>query len=95
MTRYRLRPVVSDWDGEDLWVGALPHGPILRVQGIGVLVLDLLASDPGNAPTPADLADRVREELDDVPEDAETDIAAFLAGLETGGILDVVRDDAP
>lgn len=94
MTRYRLRPVVSDWDGEDLWVGALPHGPISRIQGVGALVLDLLASDPGNAPTPADLADRLREDLDDVPEDAETDIAAFLAGLETGGILEVVREGA-
>ena len=43
MTRYRLRPLVSDWDGEDLWVGALPHGPITRIQGVGALVLDLLA----------------------------------------------------
>ena len=91
MTRYRLRPVVSDWDGEDLWVGALPHGPILRVQGIGALVLDLLSLDPGDAWSAADLVARLRAELTEVPEDAEDALAAFLAGLETGGILEPVR----
>ena len=57
MTRYRLRPLVSDWDGEDLWVGALPHGPITRIQGVGALVLELLAETPDRAASPAELAD--------------------------------------
>ncbi|MGN7212986.1 PqqD family protein [Brachybacterium paraconglomeratum] len=94
MTRYRLRPLVSDWDGEDLWVGALPHGPITRIQGVGALVLELLAETPDRAASPAELADRLRQEVEDVPEDAEQIITRFLAELDTGGILETIEGDA-
>ena len=94
MTRYRLRPLVSDWDGADLWVGALPHGPITRIQGAGALVLELLAEAPDRAASPAELADRLRQEVEDVPADAERIITDFLAELDTGGILETVEGDA-
>lgn len=94
MTRYRLRPLVSDWDGEDLWVGTLPHGPITRIQGVGALALELLAETPDRAASPAELADRLRQEVEDVPEDAEQIITSFLAELDTGGILETIDGDA-
>ncbi|MCT2296114.1 PqqD family protein [Brachybacterium muris] len=93
MTRYRLRPLVSDWDGEDLWVGALPHGPINRIQGVGALVLELLAETPDRAASPAELADRLRQEVEDVPEDAEQIITGFLAELDMSGILETIDGD--
>lgn len=93
MTRYRLRPLVSDWDGEDLWVGALPHGPITRIQGVGALVLDLLADDPGRAASPAELTVLLRQEVEDVPEDAEQIITGFLAELDMSGILETIDGD--
>ncbi|MFL0457477.1 PqqD family peptide modification chaperone [Brachybacterium paraconglomeratum] len=93
MTRYRLRPLVSDWDGEDLWVGALPHGPITRIQGVGALVLELLADDPGRAASPAELTARLRQEVEDVPEDAERIITGFLAELDMSGILETIDGD--
>nr|WP_276545054.1 PqqD family peptide modification chaperone [Brachybacterium muris] len=89
-----MRPLVSDWDGEDLWVGALPHGPINRIQGVGALVLELLADAPGRAASPTELADRLRQEVEDVPEDAEQIITSFLAELDTGGILETIEEDA-
>lgn len=95
MTRYRLRPLVSDWDGEALWVGPLPHGPITRIEGVGALVLDLLADEPDLAPTAAELAARLRGVLNDVPADAETTLAAFLAELDAGGILEGLGEDSP
>ena len=94
MTRYRLRPLVSDWDGEDLWVGALPHGPITRIQGVGALVLELLAEMPDRAASPAELADRLRQEVDGVPADAEQIITSFLAVIHTGGIPETIDGDA-
>ncbi|MBE9403418.1 PqqD family peptide modification chaperone [Brachybacterium muris] len=94
MTRYRLRPLVSDWDGEDLWVGALPHGPINRIQGVGALVLELLADAPGRTASPTELAARLRQEVEDVPEDAEQIITVFLAELDMGGILETIEGDA-
>lgn len=94
MTRYRLRPLVSDWDGEDLWVGALPHGPITRIQGVGTLVLELLAGAPERSATAAELTARLRQEVEDVPEDAEQIITGFLAELDTGGILETIEEDA-
>ena len=93
MTRYRLRPLVSDWDGEDLWVGALPHGPITRIQGVGALVLELLADAPGRAASPAELTARLRREVRDVPEDAEQIITGFLAELDMSGILETIDGD--
>ena len=93
MTRYRLRPLVSDWDGEDLWVGALPHGPITRIQGVGALVLELLAGAPGRAASPAELTARLRQEVEDVPEDAERIITGFLAELDMSGILETIDGD--
>lgn len=93
MTRYRLRPLVSDWDGENLWVGALPHGPITRIQGVGALVLELLAGAPGRAASPAELTARLRQEVEDVPEDAERIITGFLAELDMSGILETIDGD--
>ena len=85
MTRYRLRPLVSEWDGEDLWAGALPHGPITRIQGVGALVLELLADAPGRAASPAELTARLRQEVEDVPEDAEQIITGFLEHVRGRG----------
>nr|WP_276545797.1 PqqD family peptide modification chaperone [Brachybacterium muris] len=77
-----------------MWVGALPHGPITRIQGVGALVLELLAETPDRAASPAELADRLRQEVEDVPEDAEQIITGFLAELDMSGILETIDEDA-
>ena len=91
MTRYRLRPLVSDWDGEDLWVGALPHGPITRIQGVGALVLELMAAGEQEDWSVAELVARLRELVEAVPEGAEEVVDGFLAELAEGGILERVE----
>ncbi|MEE1650113.1 hypothetical protein V1260_04850 [Brachybacterium sp. J144] len=45
MTRFRRPPMVSEWDGHDLWLGALPDGPILRLGGAGALAIELMTAD--------------------------------------------------
>lgn len=94
MTRYRLRPMVHERDGEDLWAGALPHGPIVRLGGAAGPVLAVLA-ETGEPCAAAEVVARMREEVDGVPEDAEQVVAAFLRELADLGLVAEVSDDAP
>ncbi|WP_114853277.1 PqqD family peptide modification chaperone [Brachybacterium sp. YJGR34] len=54
MTRLRLARIVREVDGDDLWIGAVPHGPILHVEGAGAMVLAVLEGrDPLTVTDPA------------------------------------------
>ena len=61
---------------------------------MGALVLEMLAETPDRAASPAELAARLRQEVEDVPADAEQIITSFLAELDAGGILETIEEDA-
>lgn len=90
MIRYRLKPIVREWDGEDLWVGALPDGPIGWVGGVGALVLDVLAEEAEGARSAMEIDSVLRQEIPGMPEDAHRTIAEFLDGLVVSGFVESV-----
>lgn len=104
MTRYRLRPAVSEWEGDNLWIAALPHGQIIWIGGVGALVLQVL-SEPGGESSSADpqglpLTDIVQilgMRIQDLPVHADRLILEFLEQLECAGIIaiDDRAEDAP
>lgn len=81
MTAYRLRPVVHDLDGETLWLGVLPDGPTISVQGSGTAVVSVLQEAHGQALTAADVTAVLRKDIPDLPGNVEGEISAFLAEL--------------
>ena len=93
MTRYRLGSIVSEWDGEDLWIGALPAGPISWVGGVGALVLELLGEDASRARSAMEIDKMLRQEIPDMPEQAHDTIADFLDGLAASGLVEIEGSD--
>ncbi|AXK46876.1 PqqD family peptide modification chaperone [Brachybacterium saurashtrense] len=85
MTRYRLGEVVAERDGEGLWVGALPDGPIGRLDGVGVLVLEVLAD--GEPHRVDQIVEELRRDVMGMPADAEAVIAEFLRDLAARGVV--------
>jgi hypothetical protein len=64
----------------------LDTGAYHGIDGIGVLVWDLLEDSPSFAV----LISRARTKLDGVPATFESEIADFLAGLRDRGLVEVV-----
>lgn len=90
MTRYRLRPCAWEEDGDGYRVGALPHGPITRIDGPGLLVLSLF-EEPGRTLDTEELAREIREIAVDVPANIHNDLSMYLITLTGLGILQVVQ----
>lgn len=87
---YRLRPLVLDVGVEGTWVGALPSGPVLQLNGAGEWILGALgAVDDPEPPwrTPAAISAELRAELEDAPADLDDVVAEFLASLAAQGLL--------
>ncbi|MFC0674723.1 PqqD family peptide modification chaperone [Brachybacterium hainanense] len=92
--RYRLRPMVLEHDDETgmLWAGALPSGPIISLGGIAEIVLYVLEEQDEPLGV-VDVLGRLREQLEELPEDAEEIIAGFLEDLDRVGLLETVPQD--
>lgn len=88
--RFRLRPMVREIEGEDIWAGVLPHGPILRLGGAAAPLLAVLA-EKGEALDSADVTAHLRAEIVGMPEDAEQVIAEFLDQLADLGLVEIVE----
>lgn len=94
MTRYRLRPLAVEPEGEGAWAGALPDGPVVWIGGTGAAVLGVLADDPpafgqgAQALTADQVTARIAEIIADLPEDAGAIVAGFLEELAEAGLLD-------
>lgn len=90
MTRYRLRPCAWEQDGDACWIGALPYGPVTRIDGVGMLVLDLLAEQAGPVTVP-ELIEQLHDVIEGLPEEAEKDITEYLTMLASLGIVEVTE----
>lgn len=91
--RYQLGDVVIDRVEDDVWIAPLPSGPIMLLQGVSPLVVDVLAA--ATAPvTVEEVLGGLRALVADVPADAESIIAAHLTDLAEHGVLEAVLDEA-
>jgi acetolactate synthase small subunit len=91
VTRYRLRPHTIDRAEDHLWIAPLPEGPITRIEGAGVQILHVLEEQPELAAvTAAEVAAFLREHIEEIPDGAELQIAAFLKELDQAGIIETV-----
>ena len=93
MTRYRRLPLVREDSDEVTWVAALPVGPMVRLAGIGPLVLDLVPTE-GPAVDVRGITEALRQLLGEVPSDAEHQVAALLAQLAGHGLVEVAEPPA-
>lgn len=97
MTRYRLRPLAVEPEGEGAWAGALPDGPVLWIGGTGAVVLGVLgdpaAADGAEALTTAEVTTRIAELVEDIPSDVGAIVASFLEELAGAGLLDRLEGD--
>lgn len=89
--RYRLGHVVVDGDELGFWVGRLPDGPIMRMNGSGAMILEVLLdsqdAEHGEGMSAVDVASRLRADVDDLPEGIETEVDEFLTRLAEQGVL--------
>lgn len=72
-TRYRALPFAIDEHEGDVWAAPLPDGPMMNLQGIAVLILDLLAEAKSPCGV-AEIAGRLREHVADAPPAAEAEV---------------------
>lgn len=88
MTRLRLAPIVHEVDEETelLYVARVPDGPIVRVEGVGPLILDILSAHPDGL-TMNELIQQLRAQLPEMPADPAAELSPFLQSLETAGVL--------
>lgn len=93
MTAYRLGDLVLDRADDGIWAAPLPTGPIMLLQGISPVILELVAEAPDPV-TAGEVLERLVELVDDAPEDAQALVAAHLAELCAHGVLEAVEDDA-
>jgi len=105
VTRFRLRPHVLEQDADGVWIGALPHGPIVHVGGVGELVLEVLGARVGadseaaepEATRPvlaaAQIAAHLHESIEGMPEDAEESIGEFLDQLALSDLVEGVPEE--
>lgn len=70
------------------WVAGLPHGPIMMMEGIGALVLQVIET-VDEPITATQVTALLREYVEDMPADAQATIEVFLADLVECGILSV------
>ena len=91
--RYRLGDVVIDRVEDAVWIAPLPSGPIMLLQGVSPLVVDVLAA--ADSPlTPSEVLEGLRALVADVPADAEAIVAVHLTDLAEHGVLEAVADGA-
>ena len=91
--RYRLGDVVIDRVEDEAWVAPLPSGPIMLLQGVSPLVVDVLTA-AGSPLTSHEVLEGLRGLVADVPADAEAIVTAHLVDLAEHGVLEAVADDA-
>lgn len=91
--RVRLADLVHERDegSGTVWVAPVPDGPMVRVDGIGPVVLAVLAGQPEGATLPGLVAELGRL-VPDMPSDAQSELEPFLESLIEAGVLDEVPD---
>lgn len=99
MTRaWRPRPLVQEHDGEALWAGPLPDGPIVRLDDMAALLLNTLIEEALSrsgervAFTSGEVLDGLRDAFEGLPADAEEVVERFFVDLETVGLVERVAD---
>lgn len=94
---WRPRPLVREHDGEAMWAGPLPNGPIVRLDDVATLILETLVEETssragGNAAVSSgDVLDSLRDALEGLPADAEGAIEQFFTELEVVGLVERVE----
>ncbi|MGY5765701.1 PqqD family peptide modification chaperone [Brachybacterium sp. DNPG3] len=89
--RYRLGHVVVDGDELGFWVGRLPDGPIMRMNGSGAMILEVLLdsqdAEHGKGMSAMEVASRLRDDVDGLPDGIEVEVDEFLISLAEQGVL--------
>lgn len=68
------------------WVAALPDGPILHVDAVGELIVDIVADADGPV-TVEEIAREARRRVPGAPPSALEDVRAFVAALREAGVV--------
>lgn len=86
--RYRMGTVAwaDDEDTGELYVAALPEGPITQITGVGPALLSLIDEAPEGL-TEAELFEQMRGLFTDIPEGAEVIVREFLAEMVSHAVL--------
>lgn len=92
MITYRTAPAAAEDDAAGRWAAAFPTGPIVHLSGAAPLILDVL-EDCSRPLTVTETCAELRELVDDVPEDLEQVVGAFLEQLAELGLL--TRQEGP
>ncbi|MBB5832737.1 hypothetical protein [Brachybacterium aquaticum] len=95
---WQPKPMVREHDGDALWAGPLPDGPIVRLDDMAALLLETLVEESrvgsdGASPLSAEhVLERLESVLVDRPVDAEETVEQFFADLERVGLVEGVED---
>lgn len=89
--RYRVGLLAIEEDASGTWVAPIPDGPIVRVDGIGPLILELLSAHAEGC-TLAGLTAAVRQAVPDAPDAAEAEalVGAFLEQLASLHVIETL-----
>lgn len=89
--RYRVGLLAIEEDASGIWVAPIPDGPIVRVDGIGPLILELLSAHAEGC-TLAELTAAVRQAVPDAPDAAEAEalVGAFLEQLASLHVIETL-----
>ncbi|MCS6711614.1 hypothetical protein JSY14_06075 [Brachybacterium sp. EF45031] len=85
----RYRAALVAWEDDPQggrWIAPMPDGPIGRLEGIGPLLLDVLA-EAGEPLDAAELTRRLRTYVPDAPDDAEQIVEEFLPLMARLGVV--------
>lgn len=86
MTAYIALPHAAEDTEDGRWVCAFPSGPMVQLTGIAPVILDCLPpQEPGL--DAEQIVQLLRAEIDDVPPDASAQVAGFLEGMESHGLV--------
>ncbi|WP_019158285.1 hypothetical protein [Brevibacterium senegalense] len=76
---------------DTLWIAPLPHGPVIRLEGMAVILLEQFRE-----PTPiAEAVDACMSLVDDAPDDAPDQLRSAVDGFIDAGLLSPVHTTPP
>ena len=73
-------------DGDILWVAPLPHGPVVRLEGAAIVLLEQFT----NVTTTHQAVDDCVEAIDGAPADARAQLTTLADDFITTGLLESV-----
>lgn len=73
-------------DGDILWVAPLPHGPVVRLEGAAIVLLEQFT----NVTTTHQAVDDCVEAIDGAPADARAQLTTLVDDFITTGLLESV-----